>query len=100
MREQIDRLPPTSLRAALKGTVTGCKQSACAVILIPARNRQGLFRVGDSIDNAIVQEILEGRVVLRVGDKHEILVMEEESNKMEKNRPSNAEKRAQEKRGG
>ncbi len=99
-RKQIEKLPPTSLKIALKGTVTGSEKNACAVILDQARNRQGLFRVGDSIENAVVQEILSGRVVLRVGGKHEILIMEVKSSKIEKKRPRKAKKRIRRKREG
>jgi general secretion pathway protein C len=77
----IETLEPTSLQLALLGTVAGTQQSAVAVIEEIDKRKQGLYRVGDSIQDAIVKMILRGKVVLRVGDKDEILTMEESSSK-------------------
>ena len=75
--EDIEGLEPTSLNVALLGTVTGSNQDARAVIEERGRRKQGLYRVGDSIQNATVRMILDGKVVLRVGDKDEILSIED-----------------------
>ncbi len=75
--EEIESLEPTSLKVALLGTVTGSKQNAYAVIEEIDKRKQGLYRVGDSVQNAIVKMILRGKVILTVGDKDEILTMEE-----------------------
>ena len=75
--EDIEALEPTSLNIALLGTVTGDQQSAYAVIEEAAKKKQGLYRVGDTVQEAIVKMILRGKVVLRVGDKDKILTMEE-----------------------
>ena len=73
----IEQLDPTSLDIALLGTVTDDMQDASyAVIREAGKTRQGLFRVGDSIQNAIVGKVLRGKVVLEVGDKAEVLYME------------------------
>ncbi|MCJ7593474.1 MAG: hypothetical protein MUO52_01715, partial [Desulfobacterales bacterium] len=72
---QIETLEPTSLKVALLGTVAGDQKSAVAVIEETDKRKQGLFRVGDSVQNAIVKMILRGKVVLRVGEKDEILTM-------------------------
>jgi general secretion pathway protein C len=77
----IETLEPTSLKLALLGTVAGTEQSAVAVIEEIDKRKQGLYRVGDSVQDAIVKMILRGKVVLRVGDKDEILTMEESSSK-------------------
>jgi general secretion pathway protein C len=77
----IENLEPTSLKLALLGTVAGTQQSAVAVIEETAKRKQGLYRVGDSVQDAIVKMILRGKVVLRVGDKDEILTMEESSSR-------------------
>jgi len=77
----IETLEPTSLKVALLGTVTGNPQNAVAVIEETDKRKQGLYRVGDSVQDAIVKMILRGKVVLRVGDKDEILTMEESSSK-------------------
>lgn len=75
----IETLEPTTLKIALLGTVAGDKQTAVSVIEETDKRRQGLYRVGDSVQEAIVKAILRGKVVLRVGDKDEILTMEESS---------------------
>jgi general secretion pathway protein C len=75
--EEVEDLEPTSLRIALLGTVTGDEQNAFAVIEEKDKGKQGLYRVGDSIQNATVKMILREKVVLRVGEKDEILTMEE-----------------------
>jgi len=74
--KEIEALEPTSLKISLLGTVTGSKENACAVIEETGRKTQGLYRVGDAVQNAVVKKILRGKVVLRVGDKDEILSME------------------------
>jgi len=75
-REDIEALEPTSLQVALLGTVTGNQGDTYAVI--EERNRkQGLYREGDSVQNATVKRILRSKVILRVGDKDEILTMED-----------------------
>ena len=75
--EEIEALEPTSLKIALLGTVTGNPQNAVAVIEETNKKKQGLYKVGDSIENAIIKMILRGKVVLRVDNKDEILTMEE-----------------------
>ncbi len=77
----IETLELTTLKVALLGTVTGSQQNAVAVIEETEKRKQGLYRVGDSVQDAIVKMILRGKVVLRVGDKDEILTMEESSSK-------------------
>ena len=75
--EEVEDLEPTSLRISLLGTVTADEQNAFAVIEETDKRKQGLYRVGDSIQNATVKMILREKVVLRVGEKDEILTMEE-----------------------
>ena len=75
--EEIEDLQPTSLKVALFGTVVGDKQSAVAVIQDMNNKKQGLYRVGDSVQSAVVRKILRGKVVLRVGERDEILTIEE-----------------------
>lgn len=75
--EEIEALEPTSLKIALLGTVSGIPQNAVAVIEETDKRKQGMFKVGDSIQNAIIKMILRGKVVLRVENRDEILTMEE-----------------------
>ena len=76
--EAIETLEPTSLKIALLGTVAGNEQNAVAVIEEKKLRKQGLYRVGDSVEGALIKMILRGKVILRVGDKDEVLSMEEE----------------------
>ncbi len=74
--EEIEALAPTSLNIALLGTVSGSDENARAVIEDAAKKTQGLYRVGDTIQSAIIQKIVRGKVVLRVGENDEVLSME------------------------
>ena len=73
----IETLKPTDLKLKLFGTVTGDKNKAYAVIEEAAGKRQNLYRIGDTIQNAIIKMILREKVVLRVNGKDEILEIEE-----------------------
>ncbi len=74
---EIEALEPTSLKIALLGTVTGSLQNAFAVIEETDKKKQGLYRVGESIQDALIKMILRGKVILRVDNRDEILTMEE-----------------------
>jgi len=88
--EEIEELELTSLKIALLGTVTGSEQNAFAVIEETDKRKQGLYKIGDSVQNATVKKILREKVVLRVGTKDEILTMEESaaSRRDKRRRPS------------
>jgi general secretion pathway protein C len=75
-KEDIEALDPTSLKIALLGTVTGPEESARAVIEDSGRKTQGLYRVGDAVQDAVIRKIVRGKVVLRVGEKDEVLSMD------------------------
>ena len=75
--EEIDAIEPTSLKIVLLGTVAGDEEDAYAVIEETEKKKQGLFRTGDSIQIAVIKKIMRGRVILKVGDKHEMLTMED-----------------------
>jgi len=75
--EEIENLQPTSLKLALLGTVSGNQQNNFAVIEEMSKKKQALYRVGDSVQGAIVKKILRGKVILRVKEKDEILTIEE-----------------------
>ncbi len=75
--EEIEGLEPTSIKIALLGTVTGNPQNTVAVIEETDKRKQSLYKVGDSIKNAVIKMILRGKVVLRVENRDEILTMEE-----------------------
>ncbi|NVL90267.1 MAG: PDZ domain-containing protein [Desulfobacterales bacterium] len=75
--EEIEALEPTSLKIALLGTVTGNPQNIVAVIEETDIKKQGLYKVGDSIQDAVIKMILRGKVVLRIENRDEILTMDE-----------------------
>lgn len=77
--EEFENLEPTSLDLALLGTVSGDRQNARAVIEETGKKIQGLYKEGDSVQTAVVKRILRTKVILRVGDKDEMLTMEESS---------------------
>ena len=70
-------LKTTSLKITLLGTIYSNGQNSAAVIEDKAKKTQGLYRVGDSINNAVIKSILDGKIVLRVDGHDEILVMDE-----------------------
>jgi general secretion pathway protein C len=75
--EEIENLKPTSLNLALLGTVSGDRQNAFAVIEEMSKKKQALYKVGDSVQGAIVKKILRGKIILRVKERDEILTIEE-----------------------
>ena len=58
------------------GTVTGQATEAFAVIEDAKLRRQNLYRVDDTVQNAVVKEIQREKVILAVDGKYEILEME------------------------
>jgi general secretion pathway protein C len=75
--EDIEALEPTKLAISLLGTVTGSPHNTYAVIEETNRRKQGLFKVGDTVQDAVVKMILRGKVVLSVQNRDEILTMDE-----------------------
>jgi general secretion pathway protein C len=76
-QEQIGDLEPTTLQVRLLGTIAGDEQSTRAIIEDQQKREQNLYRVGDAIQNAVVNRILRGKVVLRVDGRDQILTMDE-----------------------
>jgi len=70
-------LKATSMKIALLGTIAGNNRSSAAIIEDTVKKTQGLYRQGDSIQGAVVKSILRGKVVLKIGDRDEVLTMEE-----------------------
>ena len=73
----IETLEETSLQLSLQGTIAGDSASARAIILDQRKRSQDIYRVGDSVQEAQIRQILRGKVILRHGDKDEILIMVE-----------------------
>ena len=82
--DDLKDVDPTSLNLILLGTVSSDQQSAARAIIEEAgKNKQDLYKVGDSIENAVIDKILRKDVVLKVGDKYEKLTMKEPSSQDE-----------------
>ena len=79
--EIIETLEETTLQLSLLGTVAGDPESGRAIILDKKVNSQNIYRVGDSLQDAEIRQILRGKVVLRRGEKDEILTMVEADDK-------------------
>lgn len=79
--EKIEVLAPTSLKLVLLGTIAGDEESARAIIQDERERSQNIYRQGDTIQGAVIQMILRGKVVLRVGEKDEVLMMAEQAQK-------------------
>lgn len=75
---ELDKLKETKLNLKLWGTVTGSTDRAYAVIENKNKREQGLYHKGDTIQDATIKMILRKKVVLRVDQEDEILVMEDE----------------------
>ena len=73
----VEILEETSLQLSLLGTVAGDSASARAIILDQRKRSQDIYRVGDSVQEAEIRQILRGKVILRHGEKDEILTMVE-----------------------
>ena len=77
----IDSLKQTDLKLKLWGTVSTDKEDsdqARAVIEKIESGRQGLYKVGDSIQNAIIVKIFRNSVILDVEGRTEKLIIEKE----------------------
>ena len=81
--EQLENLEETSLQLSLLGTIAGDANNSRAIILDERTRSQDLYRVGDSVQGAEIRQILRGKVVLRHGEKDEILSMVEGSSSAE-----------------
>ena len=79
--EIIETLEETTLQLSLLGTVAGDPESGRAIILDNKARSQNIYRVGDSVQDAEIRQILRGKVVLRHGEKDEILTMVEADDK-------------------
>jgi len=74
---ETEDLEPAELKVTLLGTVSGDSKNAVAIIQEGSRKTQSLYKEGDSIEEATILKILRGKVILRVGDKNQVLNMEE-----------------------
>ena len=78
IEEKVDiaELKKTELKLKLWGTVTGKTSETYAVIEDTKLRKQTLYRVNDTIQNAVVKEIHREKVILDVDGTYEVLDME------------------------
>lgn len=76
----IDDLDSTSLKLVLIGTFKGNNETSAAIIEDTSTrpNTTGLYRIGDTIQNAEIISIERRKVALRVGNKNEVLSMDDD----------------------
>ncbi len=79
--ETLETLEETTLQLTLLGTVAGDQESGRAFILDNKVRSQNIYRVGDTVQDAEIRQILRGKVVLRHGEKDEILTLVEADEK-------------------
>jgi len=75
--EPIEDLEETTLQLTLLGTIAGDAKNARAIILDQRKRSQEIYRIGDTVQGAEIKQIYRGKIVLRHGDKDEILSMAE-----------------------
>ena len=76
-QDETEGLQPTSLNLILLGTVSSAQGEDYAVIEEGPGKKQGLYKVGDTVQEAEIKKILRQKVVLRVGNTDEVLSMDE-----------------------
>lgn len=77
--KDIETLEPTQLNLALLGTVEGDGDTGWAVIMDNSKKKQDIYRIGDSVQEAVINKIVRNKVILRVGERNEVLTIEEGS---------------------
>jgi general secretion pathway protein C len=71
--------PPSKLNVILKGTaVSGTAEKSCAVIYDGKTQKQGLFRIGNVIQDATIEAIEEDRIIISRNGRQESLVISRE----------------------
>lgn len=78
-REKVDHPDPALHKLALRGTVNSGQENALAVIEDREVQRQGLYRIGDSIHGGVIKKILKEKAIIRFREKDESLKMESRS---------------------
>ncbi|MEE4166336.1 MAG: type II secretion system protein N [Desulfocapsaceae bacterium] len=76
----VTSVEPSSMDVVLMGTVSGTGDSERAVIYDKKDKKQDLFQVGDYIQQAIIKQILRGKVILNLNGKDEMLDISEARN--------------------
>ena len=75
----VDQLKETELKLKLWGTVTGDPDRAYAVIEESKQKKQNLYHIGDTVEDAVVKQILREKIIITFKGKDETLSMENPS---------------------
>jgi general secretion pathway protein C len=70
-------LKVTILKLALIGTIAGDNKTSAAFIEDTGTKTQGLYKIGDPVQGAVVKSIARNKVTLKIGSRDEVLIMEE-----------------------
>ncbi len=70
-------LDTTSLDLVLLGTIKGSADSQRAIIRNKKSTKQDIYSRGDTIEHALIKEIMRGKIILTVNGKDEVLLMGE-----------------------
>jgi len=73
----LDSLEATALQLDLYGTIAGENGRGYAIIEERDKKRQQLYKVGDRVGGATIVKIMRNAVVLRLGDKDQVLKKKE-----------------------
>jgi len=85
-KADVDALQKTDLKLKLFGTIFSVIHgNGNVAIIADNKNQQRLYRVGDSVENAIVKTILREKVILNVNGSDETLEIEKVSGGQKKN---------------
>lgn len=70
--------PKTKLNIVLTGVVAVNKNDKAGAAIIESRGQQKTYVLNDKVDgtNAVVKQILQDRVIIRVGSRHETLMLD------------------------
>ncbi|MGE0083332.1 MAG: type II secretion system protein GspC [Desulfococcaceae bacterium] len=71
-----EQLQETGLKLKLWGTVTGDADRAYAVIEESKQRKQSLYHIGDTVEGAVVKQILREKIIITFNGKDETLSME------------------------
>jgi len=92
--KEIETLEPTTLDLSLLGTIAGDQESARAIIFDRKKKSQNIYRIEDTVQGAVIKQILRGKVVLRVDGRDEILYMVEDEKPGAKKKTVRRDKRS------
>ncbi len=78
--DSLSTLELSSMDVVLMGTISGSGDGVRAVIYDKKDKKQELFQVGDYIQQAIIKQIMRGKVILNLNGKDEMLDISEARN--------------------